>query len=267
MKCTYVYKHEPLIGQKCERSAVYGMNRCPRHGGGKPLQGKPRGWQNFKTGSNSKFLVFRFAGQIIEGKVPDTRRYENFISKRLAPKYLESVNDSEIIAINDDIALVEVRLKQLLEKMDVDEPPKVWEEAYAVFKEYKKYKRLVDELKATESFALLNDLFQRESAERESWDEIFQRLEQVAKLRTLERKRRMDMKSLLDVEKAMDLVSNLLAAVHEAAEEVLEDEELINRLYLATGQRFIRITGSGDSSVLEAVGSGKQRVARPSRLD
>ncbi|MCK5582029.1 MAG: hypothetical protein KAJ18_12235, partial [Candidatus Omnitrophica bacterium] len=101
----------------------------------------------------------------------------------------------------------------------------------------------------------------------EAWDEIFQRLTQVAKLRTDERKRRMDMKALLDAEKAMDMVSNLLAAVHEGAEEVLEDDKQIRQLYLAIGQRFVRITGSGDSSILEAIESGEQRLARPSRLD
>jgi len=267
MKCTYIYQHGDLAGQKCQRSSVYGMNRCTRHGGGKPLKGKPRGYQNFKTGANSKFLVFRFAGQIIEGKVPDTRRYENFLPKRLADKYLQSVNDPELIAINDDIALVEVRLKQLLDNIDKDEPPKVWDEAYQAFLEYSKYKRLGDTEKENEAFFILEDMFEHNSNERESWDEIFQRLNQRVKFATDERKRRMDMKSLLDAEKAMDLVANLLAAVHEAAEEVLKDEQLINRLYLATGQRFIRITGSGDSSVLEAVGSGEQQVARSSRLD
>jgi len=267
MKCTYIYQHGNLVGQECQRSAVYGMNRCPRHGGGKPLKGRPRGWQNFKTGSNSKFLVLRFAGQIIEGKVPDTKRYERFIPARLADKYLESVNDPEIIALNDDIALVEIRIKQLLDNIDKDEPPKVWDEAYQAFLEYSRYKRLGDEKKANDAFRVLEDMFEHNSNERESWDEIFERLNQRVKFATDERRRRMDMKSLLDAEKAMDLVSNLLAAVHEAAEEVLTDEDTINRLYLATGQRFVRITGSGDSSVLEKVGSGKQHLARPSGLD
>lgn len=267
MKCTYVYQHGDLKGQECQRSAVYGMNRCTRHGGGKPLKGKPRGHQNFKTGANSKFLVFRFAGQIIEGKVADTKRYEKFIPKRLADKYLQSVNDPEIIALNDDIALVETRIKQLIDNIDKDEPPPVWEDAYNAFKEYSFFKRMHDTEKADEAFMLLQDIFDREKCEREAWDEIFTRLNQRVKFATDERKRRMDMKALLDAEKAMDLVSNLLAAVHEAAEEVLEDEQTINRLYLATGQRFVRITGSGDSSVLEAIESGEQRLARPSRLD
>jgi hypothetical protein len=256
-----------LTGQECQRSAVYGMNKCVRHGGGKPLKGKPRGWQNFKSGANSKFLVFRFAGQIIEGKVPDTKRYEKFIPKRLAEKYLESVNDPEIIALNDDIALIETRIKQLIDNIDKDEPPPVWDEVNEVFVNFLMYDRLGDTIKRAEALLLLTLMFDREKSERKAWDEIFERLGQVARFRSEERKRRMDMKSLLDAEKAMDMVSNLLAAVHEAAEEVLEDEETINRLYLATGQRFVRITGSGDSAVLEAVGSGKQRVARPSGLD
>jgi len=267
MKCTYVYQHGDLAGQECQRSAVYGMNRCTRHGGGKPLKGKPRGHQNFKTGSSSKFPIIRFAGQIIEGKVPDTKKYERFLPKRLTQKYIESVNDPEIIALNDDIALVEVRIKQLIDNIDKDEPPVVWDQAYKAFLEYSRYKRLGDKEKADDAFRVLEDMFEHSSNERESWDEIFTRLEQRVKFAVDERKRRMDMKALLDAEKAMDMVSNLLAAVHEGAEEVLTDDKTIRQLYLAVGQRFVRITGSGDSSVLEAIESGEQRLARPSRLD
>lgn len=267
MKCTYVYQNEPLIGQKCKRSAVYATDRCTRHGGGKPLQGKPRGHQNFKTGSHSDLLVFKFAGQIIEGKVPMPRRYEKFIPPRLAEKYLESVNDPEIIALNDDIALVETRIKQLIANLDRDQPPQVWEDAYNAFQAFMMFKRLGDAVKGADSLALLEDIFEREATEREAWDEVFMRLEQRMKLASEERKRRLDMKNLLDAERAMDMVSSLLAAVNEAAEAVIKDDQTRKELYLATGQRFARITGSGDRAVLETVRSGTVELARPSELD
>jgi len=267
MKCTYIYQHGTLKGQECQRSAVYGMSRCTRHGGGKPLKGKPRGHQNFKTGSSSKFPIMRFAGQIIEGKVPDTKKYERFLPKRLTQKYLESVNDPEIIALNDDIALVETRIKQLIDNIDKDEPPVVWADAYEAFLEFSRFRRLGDKEEADKAFYVLEDMFEHNTKERESWDEIFVRLEQRVKFAVDERKRRMDMKSLMDAEEAMDMASNLLAAVHAGAEEVLTDDKQIKQLYLAIGQRFVRITGSGDSAVLEAIESGEQRLARPSRLD
>ena len=267
MRCTYVYQHEPLTGQQCKRSAVYATDRCTRHGGGKPLQGKPRGHQNFKTGEHSDLLVFKFAGQIIAGKVPMTKRYQKFIPERLAEKYLESVNDPEIIALNDDIALVETRIKQILERIDDDEPPPVWRDAKNAFDEFMMYRRLNDTDKAREVLDLLQDIFERQANDRETWDEVFSRLEQRMKLASEERKRRMDMRTLMDAEQVMDVASKLLAAVNEAAEVVIKDEELRKQLYLATGQRFARITGSGDPGVLTSVRSGAVELARPSRLD
>lgn len=267
MRCTYIYQHEPFTGQQCKRSAVYGTDRCTRHGGGKPLQGKPRGHQNFKTGIHSDLLIFRFAGEIIEGKVPSTKRYDRFIPERLAEKYLMSVNDPEIIALNDDIALVETRIKQILERIDDDEPPPVWADAKNAFDEFMMYKRLNDTEKARETLNLLQDIFERQSSDRETWDEIFHRLDQRMKLASEERKRRMDMKTLMDAEQVMDIASRLLAAVNEAAEAVIDDEKLRKELYLATGQRFARLTGSGDPGVLASVRSGSVELARPSRLD
>lgn len=267
MRCTYVYEHAPLIGQQCKRSAVYATDRCVRHGGGKPLKGKPRGHQNFKTGVNSDLLVIKFAGQIIEGKTPMTKRYQQFIPERLAEKYLMSVNDPEIIALNDDIALVETRIKQILERIDDDAPPPVWADAYNAFREFMMYKRLNDTEKARETLDLLEDIFERQASDRETWDEVFSRLEQRMKLASEERKRRMDMRALMDAEQVMDIASRLLAAVNEAAEDVIKDDKIRKQLYLATGQRFARITGSGDPSVLASVRSGAVELARPSRLD
>lgn len=267
MQCTYVYEHGEISGQECQRSAVYGTDRCSRHGGGKPLKGFPRGHQNFKTGSNSKYPVIRIAGQIIEGKVPMTKRYERFIPKRLTEKYVESVNDPEIIALNDDIALVETRIKQLIESLDQNEPPPVWEDAYNAFMEFEMYRKLKDKEKASDALNYLKYIFEREQSERLAWDEVFDRLEQRMKLAREERQRRMDMKNLLDAEKAMDLVTRLLAAVNEAAEETIDDESTRKQLYLATAQRFIRLTGSGDRNLIEAIGAGEKRLARPSELD
>lgn len=267
MRCTYIYEHEPLTGQQCKRSSVYATDRCTRHGGGKPLKGKPRGHQNFKTGVNSDLLVFKFAGQIIEGKVPMTKRYQKFIPERLAEKYLMSVNDPEIIALNDDIALVETRIKQILERIDDDAPPPVWADAKNVFDEFLMYRRLEDTAKARECLALLQTIFEHQAKDRETWDEVFSRLEQRMKLASEERKRRMDMKALMDAEQVMDVASRLLAAVNEAAEDVIEDDKIRKQLYLATGQRFARITGSGDPGVLASIRSGSVELARPSRLD
>lgn len=267
MRCTYVYEHEPLTGQQCKRSAVYGTDRCPRHGGGKPLKGKPRGHQNFKTGEHSDLLIFKFAGQMIAGKIPMTSRYEKFIPGRMAEKYLESVNDPEIIALNDDIALVETRIKQLIDNIDKDEPPPVWDEVSNKFQEFMLHKRLKRVPEATECLDELEYMFSRERAERAAWDEILQRTEQIMKLRSEERKRRMDMKNLLNAEQAMDMTAKLLVAVNEGLESVVNDEETRKQVYLSIGQRFARITGSGDPAVLESVRSGAVKLARPSRLD
>jgi len=267
MKCTYVYEHDPLIGQQCKRSAVYGTDKCPRHGGGKPLKGKPRGHQNFKTGEHSDLLILKFAGQIIAGKTSMPSRYAKFIPGRLAEKYLESVNDPEIIALNDDIALVETRIKQLVDNIDKNEPPPVWNDVSAKFQEFMMHKRLKRLPEATECLDELEDMFARERADRESWDEIIQRTEQVMKLRSEERKRRMDMKNLLNAEQAMDMTARLLAAVNEGLESVIEDEQTRKQIYLSIGQRFARITGSGDPNVLASIRSGTVELARPSGLD
>ena len=120
---------------------------------------------------------------------------------------------------------------------------------------------------AAECLDELDYMFGRERAEREAWDEILHRTEQIMKLRSEERKRRMDMKNLLNAEQAMDMTARLLAAVNEGLESVIDDEDTRKQVYLSIGQRFARITGSGDPTVLASVRSGTVELARPSRLD
>jgi hypothetical protein len=81
-------------GERCKRHAAKGLNVCSMHGG-KSLRGvdSPR----FKTGRHSKYL-------------PD----------RLVERYEEALNDAELTRLDDEIALVDARLQDVLERLRVD---------------------------------------------------------------------------------------------------------------------------------------------------
>jgi hypothetical protein len=81
-------------GERCKRHAAKGLNVCSMHGG-KSLRGvdSPR----FKTGRHSKYL-------------PD----------RLAERYEEALNDAELTRLNDEIAVVDARLQDLLDRLRAD---------------------------------------------------------------------------------------------------------------------------------------------------
>jgi hypothetical protein len=78
-------------GERCRKHASKGRNACSMHGG-KSLRGvdSPR----FKTGRYSKYL-------------PD----------RLAEKYHEALADEELLRLDDEIALVDARLGDVLSRM------------------------------------------------------------------------------------------------------------------------------------------------------
>src|SRR5689334_1272270 len=83
--------------------------RCRIHGGLQP-QGIAR--PGFKTGRYSKYLPARLAG-----------RYE------------EAASDPELLALKDDIALLDTRIAQTVSALDTGESKEAWSALFALWQQ------------------------------------------------------------------------------------------------------------------------------------
>lgn len=260
--CQYIYqKPHTKAGEQCGNSPVLGGEYCQRHGGGEPFKGKPRGYKFWDA--QNRFLVVAKARQIMKAR---EGRYGEHVPKSIANDYVVEMQDAEILNITDDLALVNARIKQLLRRVDIgDKSLASWQEVADEFRTLEGCMRNFDTVGSNASRRKLRKmLLEEREQDREAWDEIFERMDQRIKMTESERKRRVDMETLYTAQEMMDKSAQLLAAIGEALNDTVGDnDDLKKRIFHATARRFADLTGSGDNFALDNVGRRGEVVAGP----
>lgn len=183
-RCTAIAKG---TGEQCKKDAVQGSTKCHMHGGK-----TPRGMASphYKHG-----------------------RYSKDLPSRLADKYQEARSDSELLALRDDIALVDARLRELVGRIDTGEADSLWRWLEEAVDDLLIARRSKDQAGIA---AAVNDIVQaveKGSSERKTWAEIFDLLERRKRLVESERKRLVDMQQMITSERAMLLLSVVVDTV------------------------------------------------------
>lgn len=178
MLCTAKSKR---TGEQCRHHATPGRNVC-RHHGGKSLVGIAS--PSFKTG-----------------------RYSKYIPARLNERYQEAVSDSELLALREDIALIDARLVDLLQRVDTGESGRLWRLLQQTHAEMLQARAASDTGKMAMKLTELGHLIQEGLADYAAWDDVSKTLEQRRKLVESERKRLVEMQQMITTERAMVLLS------------------------------------------------------------
>jgi Spy/CpxP family protein refolding chaperone len=143
-----------------------------------------------------------------------TGRYSKYLPQRMLERYSEAQADPELIALREDVALVDARLGDLLKQVDTGESGALWAKLDAAFEKYSKFKDRADKiLDANAAFNECEHLIQAGVSDRYAWAEVSALIEQRRKLVESESKRLKDMQQMVTVEKAMALISALADSV------------------------------------------------------
>lgn len=169
-------------GQQCKRHAVAGKTKCHIHGG-KSLSGAAS--PNFKTG-----------------------RYSKYLPARLAERYQESQTDPQLLALRDEVALVDSRLAELLGRVDTGESRKCWQEAQDAFGELRKARADSNAKGFAAAMAGLESALQIGN-DYAVWDEISATIDLRKRLVESERKRLVEMQNMITSERAMVLLATV----------------------------------------------------------
>lgn len=172
-------------GEQCKRGAVPGGTKCHIHGG-KSLVGAAS--PAFRTG-----------------------RYSKHLPARLMARYQEAQSDPQLLALRDEVALVDARLADLLGRVDTGESARRWQEAQEAFEELRRAQRKGKD-GAKEFIAALDDLEQalRSGNDYGLWAEIASVVDLRKRLVESERKRLVEMQQMITAERAMVLLSRVV---------------------------------------------------------
>jgi len=172
-------------GKRCRRHATPGRSVCRMHGG-KSLSGvdSPR----FKTG-----------------------RYSRYLPDRLVERHEEALNDAESMRLDDEIALVNTKLQDVLERLHQDgEGPGAWQQLRDA---HQRLEQAVarDDANATHTgLVMLGEAIAGGRDESTAWRMILELIEQRRRLVDTERKRLLDEDQVITVDRLMVLVGALV---------------------------------------------------------
>lgn len=171
-------------GKPCGNTAVLANGRCRMHGGKMPVGAA---LPQFKTG-----------------------RYSKYLPERLMERYQQAAADPELLALRDEIALIDARLNDLLSRVEAGEAGVLWENTR---KAWLSYLRKRDTPQEHEAQSLLDELIERGANEYQAWAEVHVIIEQRRKLSESEQKRLVAMRQMVTSEQAMMLIVALQDAV------------------------------------------------------
>lgn len=142
-------------------------------------------------------------------------KYSKYLPGRLLDRYQTAVNDSELLELRQEVALIDTRLTDLLKRVDTGESGKLWADTLATWEDMKTAVSERDKKKQQQAAAKLDGLIGKGAADYQAWSEIQTTIEQRRRLVESERKRLVEMQQYITSQQAMTLVAAMIGIIKE----------------------------------------------------
>ena len=226
--CDFKYRAEHKGGRVCPkcgtnrdpcgRQAVPGYRFCPYHGGPNPKNNFYGLGGKFVTGEKSQFPL-----------------------TRLAAKYNDMQRNGKLLSNRASLDVVRDRIRQLAERIDMNEAPDRLANIRELWIDYKKNKNTMDEIMCMK---LLDEEFERAYHDYAAWKQMFEAIDIDRKLVESEVKIIKDIHAVLTVEDAYELTAQLLGAIISTTQGMENIPDSVKLHFLKRIQyEFTRIVG------------------------
>lgn len=145
-------------------------------------------------------------------------RYSKFLPTRLIGRYQQAMTDPDLLALRDDISLLDTRIGQVVAALDTGESKETWVAMLAaVSKLEEQWQQFLDSGEPPEQMERtvesIGTLVRSGLSESYVWNEIRGLLKERAELVANERKRLVEMQQYVTAEKAMLFVGAVMDSV------------------------------------------------------
>lgn len=186
-----------------------------------------------------------------------TGKTSRFPLTRLAAKYNEALEDPELVALREPLAITIARRNELLERIEENDTPERWELLLGFWQDFKENRG--SPVHEATAFFKLDHAFQAVYHDYKSWEQVMDLLETERKLSESERKRLVEMKQMMSAEEAYKLLAQVKAAIIRVLQD---DPDKLKALQF----ELIRIAGD-EPGGRSGGGDKPQEVIGPSGLD
>ena len=177
-------------GARCRRVATNGYKVCQVHGSGSPGKGR--------------------AG----GRPIVTGRYSTRLPERLVHRYAEALSDSRLLELRDEIALVDARIAELIERLTTGESGQGWREVQGLYAALTAAVPTGDAAIFQAAMDALGEAVRRGGSDNQVWDELGGWMDSRRKLVESERKHLLEQQQMITIERLMILAAALVESVH-----------------------------------------------------
>ncbi|HEV2130531.1 MAG TPA: HGGxSTG domain-containing protein [Longimicrobiaceae bacterium] len=198
-------------GEPCRAYVVKGRTRCRMHGGR-----TPRGHA-----------------------LPQTRhgRYSRDLPTQLALRVQEAAQDPELLELRDEIALVDARISQLLERLDSGEAGTLWKRQRQALRRYRRAEARRERARQMQLIEEIFALIEAGAEDNEAWGEIGSMMDRRIRLVESERRRLVEMKQMVPTEKVVLFVAAVADAIRRHVKDHATRAALTDELAALLGTR------------------------------
>lgn len=201
MQCSAKSKRS---GEQCRRDAVAGYNVCSLHGGKTPRGVASANW---KSG-----------------------RYSQAMPARLRERYQEALHDPDLVAMRSDLALIDSRLLDLLERADSGEAGMLWERLHDAAAAFKRSRASGDVKAMNEALHTLFETIDDGRTDAATWAEIRGLVEQRRKVSVSEQKRLVLMRAVFTAEQGAALLAAIVGIIDRSVTDRATRTQISNEL-------------------------------------
>jgi hypothetical protein len=162
-------------------------------------------------------------------------RHSKILPKRLIDDYLAARDDPDKLALEDELALIDTRINDLLSRVDTGESGQLWTDLHKVVRDLEVAQRAHDTAAVAAAANTLIVLVEHGHGDAAAWRDVTDLIERRRRLVDSERKRLVEAQQMISVDQAMALMGLLVESVRQ---HVRDDGAL-----RAVAAEFARLTG------------------------
>jgi hypothetical protein len=219
---------------RCRFPRVPGRKVCRYHGGLTPVGPAA---PNFKHGRHSKYLP-----------------------KRLLDDYQAAASDKNILVLREDIALLDVRIGEVLGRLDTGESEERWTKLAPAWADFMMAAQSGDKTAQVRLIDDLDRIIRGGSANAQIWSEVTALVEKRRRLVDSEQKREVAADAMIPVAMVIGYLAAVVLAVKEAARKYAEPE-VATLIIQDTSAAYVKMT-RGDNKAQSRQVRGDGRPAR-----
>lgn len=176
-------------------------------------------------------------------------RHSKYLPKRLAERYLEAQQDTELLSISAEVAVIDTRLGELFGRLDTTETSAAWVLANKLFHKM----RADDPKERLAAEAELGDVLEQGLADVAAWSEIGSLIEQRRRCAETESKRLALREQFVTAKEALVLMAAIIRLVTDNV------SDLDARRRISAG--LIQLAGPADRRGSAALHAGDEAPA------